>query len=70
MSGRMVEPSSLMSQTDISQDVILPKLATYLRARGRDADFIRKLDLAGYCCGFATLAAYGQWLEWQPKKIN
>ena len=69
MSGRRVEPPSSMPQTDISQDVILSKLVTYLRARGRDADLINKLP-TGYCSGFATLAAYGQWLEWQPKRID
>src|SRR3990167_4259403 len=65
MSGRRVGP------LNVSQDVILSSLVTYLRAQGgRDPDFIRKLDSAGYCCGFATLAAYGQWLEWQPKRID
>src|SRR3990167_10804353 len=65
MSGRRVGP------LNVSQDVILSSLGTYLRAQGgRDPDFIRKLASAGYCCGFATLAAYGQWLEWQPKRID
>ena len=59
--------SMFPSEIDISQDVILRKMVSYLRQEGRDQELIVKLA-KGYCDGFSTVACYAQWLQSQPQK--